>query len=67
MEWMSEMGQDAALALEMLMRSSDRAERERLRRVLLDYCRQDTFALVRVLERLRLEGSRSRGVEGGRG
>jgi hypothetical protein len=32
----------------------DQAEQERLRNALLDYCRQDTLALVKVFEGLRL-------------
>lgn len=46
-------GADAGLAWEMFLRSSDGAERERLRKALLDYCGQDTLALVRLLEQLR--------------
>jgi predicted RecB family nuclease len=52
-------GQDAGLAWESLIHTGDEAERERLRNALLGYCRQDTLALVRVLERLKLEASRS--------
>jgi predicted RecB family nuclease len=46
-------GQQAGLAWESLLcgdLSSD--ERDRLRRALLDYCRQDTLAMVRLLEML---------------
>ena len=50
-------GQDAGLAWESLTRTGDEAERERLRKALLEYCRQDTRALVKILERL--EASRS--------
>ena len=32
--------------------TGDEAERERLRKALLEYCRQDTLALVKILERL---------------
>lgn len=46
-------GQDAGLAWEMLVRSSDPAGRERLRTALLAYCSQDTIALVRILQNLR--------------
>ena len=50
-------GQDAGLAWESLLRDAgDQAERERLRKALLDYCRQDTLALVKILEKLKLEG-----------
>src|SRR5439155_14643177 len=51
-------GTDAGLAWESLIRGTgDQAERERLRNFLLDYCRQDTLALVKLLETLRLEAS----------
>jgi predicted RecB family nuclease len=47
-------GQDAGLAWEALVRGNlDQCERERTRKGLLDYCRQDTLAMVRLLERLR--------------
>ena len=53
-------GVDAGLAWESLMQGTgDEAERERLRKGLLEYCLQDTRALVKILERLRLEASRS--------
>jgi predicted RecB family nuclease len=54
-------GQDAGLAWESLVRGIvDQTERERLRKALLDYCGQDTLALVRLLETLlRVESSRS--------
>jgi hypothetical protein len=48
-------GQQAWLAWESLVRgglSSD--ERDRIRKALLAYCGQDTLAMVRLLERLRL-------------
>ena len=48
-------GTDAGLAWESLLRGGlDQVERERLRKALLDYCRQDTLALVKVLEKLKL-------------
>jgi predicted RecB family nuclease len=48
-------GQDAGLAWESLVRGAvDGAEREMTRKALLDYCGQDTLALVRLLEKLRL-------------
>jgi predicted RecB family nuclease len=48
-------GQDAGLAWNSLVRGTlDRADRERIRKVLLDYCGQDTLALVRLLQNLRL-------------
>ena len=34
--------------------SLDCDERERIRKALLDYCGQDTLAMVRLLEKLRL-------------
>ena len=48
-------GQDAGLAWESLVRGGlDQSERESIRKALLDYCGQDTLALVRLLEALRL-------------
>jgi hypothetical protein len=48
-------GQDAGLAWESLVRVSlDCGERERIRKALLAYCGQDTLALVRLLEKLRI-------------
>jgi hypothetical protein len=48
-------GQDAGLAWESLVRGGlDQSERESRRKALLDYCGQDTLALVRLLEALRL-------------
>lgn len=47
-------GQDAGLAWESLIRGGlDQVERNRIKTALLDYCGQDTLALVRLLERLR--------------
>jgi predicted RecB family nuclease len=47
-------GQDAGLAWESLIRGGlDQSERERTRKALMDYCGQDTLALVRLLEALR--------------
>lgn len=47
-------GQAAGVAWESLVRGSlDASERDRLRKALLDYCGQDTLALVRLLNRLR--------------
>ncbi|MBZ5598444.1 MAG: DUF2779 domain-containing protein [Acidobacteriia bacterium] len=49
-------GRDAGFAWEALIRGiGDQAERERLRKALLDYCGQDSLALVKVLEKLKLE------------
>jgi predicted RecB family nuclease len=49
-------GQDAGLAWEALIRGGlDQVERECIRNALLDYCGQDTLALVRVLKKLELE------------
>ena len=51
-------GQDAGLAWKSLVRGSlDCGERERIRKALLDYCGQDTFAMVRLLEVLRARRS----------
>jgi hypothetical protein len=48
-------GQDAGLAWESLVRGGlDGAERETVRKALLDYCGQDTLAMVRLLDKLRL-------------
>jgi hypothetical protein len=42
-------GQDAGLAWESLVRERlDCGERDRIRKALLDYCGQDTLALVRL-------------------
>ena len=47
-------GTDAGLAWEALIRGGlDQAERDRIRKALLDYCGQDTLAMVRLLEELR--------------
>jgi hypothetical protein len=46
-------GQDAGLAWESLVRGRlDQSERQRTRKALLDYCGQDTLALVKILEKL---------------
>jgi hypothetical protein len=46
-------GTDAGLAWESLIRGGqDRAECERIQKALLDYCGQDTLALVKLMERL---------------
>jgi predicted RecB family nuclease len=46
-------GQDAGLAWESLVRGNeDQSERDKISKVLLDYCGQDTLALVKVLQRL---------------
>jgi hypothetical protein len=45
------MGTDAGLAWESLLRGGlDEADRDRIRKALLDYCRQDALALVKLLE-----------------
>jgi hypothetical protein len=47
-------GADAGLAWESLVRGGlDHAERERIRKALLDYCGQDTLALVKLADNLR--------------
>ncbi|MGB6247866.1 MAG: DUF2779 domain-containing protein [Terriglobales bacterium] len=49
-------GQDAGVAWESLIKGGlDQAELERIRQALLAYCGQDTMAMVRLLERLKLE------------
>jgi len=51
-------GTDAGLAWESLIRGGlDQAERDRIRKALLDYCGQDTMAMARLLERLRFSVS----------
>ena len=48
-------GQDAGLAWESLVRGTvDQAERERIRKALVEYCGQDTLALVILLQKRRL-------------
>jgi predicted RecB family nuclease len=48
-------GQDAGLAWESLARGSvDQVERERIEKSLLDYCSQDTMAMVKLIEKVRL-------------
>lgn len=37
----------------MMCKSNDKAEIEKIRKALLEYCRQDTLAMVRLLEKLR--------------
>ena len=46
-------GQEAGLAWESLVRGGlDETEREKRKKALLDYCKQDTLALVRLLEKV---------------
>jgi predicted RecB family nuclease len=48
-------GRDAGLAWESVVRGAlEHTERERIRKALLSYCRQDTIALVRLLEKVQL-------------
>ena len=48
-------GQDAGLAWESLMRGGlDQVERDKIKKALLEYCGQDTLALFRLVETLRL-------------
>lgn len=51
-------GQKASVRLKKLLRGepADPAERERVRRELLEYCAFDTFGLMKVVERLRALG-----------
>jgi predicted RecB family nuclease len=52
-------GQDAGLAWESLVRGgADQAERDRIRTALLDYCGQDTQAMVKLVETLRIASQR---------
>ncbi|MGH9739253.1 MAG: DUF2779 domain-containing protein [Candidatus Acidiferrales bacterium] len=52
-------GPDAGIAWESLVHGGlDESERENIRKTLLEYCGQDTLAIVRLLDALRL-GSRS--------
>jgi predicted RecB family nuclease len=49
-------GQDAGLAWESLLRAAlSFDERQRIEKALLDYCALDTLAMVRLLEKLKLE------------
>jgi hypothetical protein len=48
-------GRDAGLAWKALIREGlDQAERGRVRKALLEYCGQDTLALVKLVDKLRL-------------
>jgi predicted RecB family nuclease len=48
-------GQDAGLAWDSLIRGGlDRDEHQRVRKALLEYCGQDTLALVKLVERLQI-------------
>jgi hypothetical protein len=48
-------GQSAGLAWESLVCGSlDASEHDKIRKALLDYCGQDTLALVRLVEKLQL-------------
>ena len=48
-------GTDAGLAWESLIRDGlDRDEHQRVRKALLDYCGQDTLALIKLVERLQV-------------
>ena len=52
-------GQDAGLAWESLVRGSlDASERDKIRKALLDYCGQDTLAMVKLVETLRIASQR---------
>jgi hypothetical protein len=52
-------GQDAGLAWESLVSGRlDHEDRDRITKALLGYCGQDTFAMVRLLEKLRLDAKR---------
>jgi hypothetical protein len=48
-------GQDAGIAWESLLSGGvDRDERNNITNALLDYCGQDTLAMVKLVDRLRL-------------
>jgi hypothetical protein len=48
-------GQDAGLAWEALIRGTlDITEQDKVRKALLDYCGQDTVALLKLMGKLRL-------------
>jgi hypothetical protein len=48
-------GQDAGLAWESLTGGSlDQVEQDKVRKALLDYCGQDTLALIKLVERLQV-------------
>ena len=52
-------GQDAGLAWEALVQGDlGRPERERIKKGLLDYCGQDTLALLRLMDKLKLEAKK---------
>lgn len=46
-------GDDAVLAYKQLGETSDPAEAEQIRRDLLEYCKLDTLAMVKLLEKLK--------------
>jgi hypothetical protein len=47
-------GTDSGLAWESLLRGGlDQVERDRIRKALLDYCGQDTLAMLKLLDKLR--------------
>jgi len=45
-------GQEASAAYGMLSHTDDEAEKSRIRKALLEYCRLDTLAMVRLVEKL---------------
>src|SRR5437016_12409420 len=59
-------GQASGLACESLVRGGlDAGERENIRKALLEYCRQDTLAMVRLVEKLQHVSERfRRGLRG---
>ena len=61
-------GQDAGLAWESLVTGRlDKAESDTIKKALLEYCGRDTLALVKVLEKLKLEGIGCVRKQSGRG
>jgi predicted RecB family nuclease len=56
-------GTDAGLAWESLVRGNlDQSQRDKIRKALLDYCGQDTLAMVTLLETLRLASKDCGGI-----
>lgn len=54
-------GDAASIAYNNLLSINDKAERERIRRDLLEYCKRDTLGMVRLLEKLREAAWRNTG------
>ncbi len=54
-------GDAASIAYNNLLSINDKAEKERIRRDLLEYCKRDTLGMVRLLEKLREAAWRNTG------